>query len=56
MLQKEVNAFWKAVLLIIFYFFTDPSDVADGTLYLLSDMAKMVNGTALNVDGGMACN
>lgn len=38
------------------YSVPDPSDVADGTVFLLSDMAKMVNGTILHIDGGFTAN
>ncbi|XP_045212985.1 L-xylulose reductase-like [Mercenaria mercenaria] len=34
----------------------EPTDIADGAVYLLSDMAKMVNGTILHIDGGLTCN
>ncbi|WAQ96344.1 DCXR-like protein, partial [Mya arenaria] len=36
--------------------FAEPTDISDGTMYLLSDMAKMVNGTILHIDGGLTSN
>lgn len=36
--------------------FAEPTDVADGTVFLLSDMAKMINGTVLHIDGGLTAN
>jgi NAD(P)-dependent dehydrogenase (short-subunit alcohol dehydrogenase family) len=32
--------------------FADPRDIADATLFLLSDAAAMINGVVLPVDGG----
>jgi NAD(P)-dependent dehydrogenase (short-subunit alcohol dehydrogenase family) len=29
-----------------------PSDIANGILFLLSDMSKMISGSCLNIDGG----
>lgn len=37
-------------------YLSDPQDVSDGTVFLLSDMAKMINGTILHIDGGLTCN
>ena len=34
----------------------EPEDVAGTTIYLLSDLARMVNGTAIIVDGGLLAN
>ncbi|KAL4239784.1 hypothetical protein ACF0H5_000587 [Mactra antiquata] len=36
--------------------FAEPEDVSDATVYLLSDMAKMVNGTLMYIDGGFMAN
>ncbi|KAL4239785.1 hypothetical protein ACF0H5_000588 [Mactra antiquata] len=36
--------------------FAEPTDVSDGTVFLLSDMAKMINGTILHIDGGLTSN
>ena len=38
------------------YSISDPKDVADGVVFLLSDMAKMINGTILQIDGGLTSN
>jgi NAD(P)-dependent dehydrogenase (short-subunit alcohol dehydrogenase family) len=33
--------------------FADPSDVAGGTLFLASDLAKYITGQVLVIDGGL---
>ena len=34
----------------------DPSDVADGVVFLLSDLSKMVHGQIIHIDGGLTSN
>ena len=36
--------------------FVEPDDVADGVLYLVSDLAEFVDGTVLEVEGGSHLN
>jgi NAD(P)-dependent dehydrogenase (short-subunit alcohol dehydrogenase family) len=36
--------------------FGEPEDVAHAVVYLLSDAARWVTGTALVVDGGYTCH
>ena len=33
--------------------FGDPTDIANGIIYLLSDAAKWVTGSVLTIDGGV---
>lgn len=37
----------------VFVSLAEPTDIADGAVFLLSDLAKMINGTILHIDGGL---
>ena len=42
-----------AHLNLLLFFFTDSEDVANATVFLLSDKAAMINGSIMPIDGGI---
>jgi len=47
LLGNNFNSYYSVIV-----YFSEPEDVADAVIFLLSDRSKMVNGISLYVCGG----